>query len=166
MCRRLAATSALTGNWQVATVSTRLGLLVRYVVPAPVGRIEPHPHDCPGRGIAESLVGGYPAGRWRGRLGVAAPMPDRIRRCPARICQLEVGYRSGGFVQVLRSQDNADPAVELGVVEFAACVVLPKEGKQPLAIGLANQGPRAARHGYSAGRTTTAVPYATISVSC
>jgi len=114
-------------------------------MPALVRGVYPHTHHRPRGGVAEPLVRGYPPGSWLGCLGVAAPLPGGTATCGSGRRELrKVRHHRGGLVQIPGAQHNANPAIQLVIVELSQRIVLAEQGDQLFAVGLTCQPPRAA----------------------
>lgn len=130
------------------------------------GRIQPDAHDHARGWITKPLAGRYPAWLWLWGLAVAvAPGAAAGRTWRDQLRQVRDGASS--LIDEIRREHNADPAIQLGLVDPAPRVLLTQQRNDPLAVGVTGRRARLlASHCYCAGLTTTADPYATISVSC
>lgn len=74
---------------------------------------------------------------------------------------------ASSLIDEVGREHNADPAIQFGLVDPAIRELLTQQPDDPLAVGVTGGRARLLPgHGHSAELTTTADPYATISVSC
>ena len=79
----------------------------------------------------------------------------------------QVRDSAGSFLNEFSGEDDADPTIQFGLVDPAKRELLTQLRDKPVAVGIMGRHARQLpRHRYPAGLTTTADPYATISVSC
>jgi len=78
----------------------------------------------------------------------------------------QVRNRASSFIDKDGCEHNAHPAIQFGLIDPALRELLTQQRNDPLAVGVTGRRARLSCHRYCAGLTTTADPYATISVSC
>ena len=79
----------------------------------------------------------------------------------------QVRYSASNLINEVGREHNANPAIQFSLVDPAMGELLTQQPDNPLAISVTGRRARLLPgHCHSAGLTTTADPYATISVSC
>ena len=79
----------------------------------------------------------------------------------------QVRDSAGSFINEFSGEHHANPTIQFRLVDPAKRELLTQLRDKPVAVGVTGRHARQLpRHRYSAGLTTTADPYATISVSC